>query len=609
MNVRKRILSVIAAAAMLGSACFSAGVPLGTFTAPAAISASAADNGVLSWTESENGVTINGFVDGVTMTSLEIPDTLGGKPVVAIGLTAFREKTELESVVIPKGVTMIGAQAFKGCSRLKHVELPDGLVQISSSAFRNCVALLEIKVPESVTDIQSKALGYQESDPISGFIIYGKAGTAAETYVKDENARNGKNNFTFIDTGNSREKGTLSIRDTYPTVYCLGNEIPLPDDTQIETTNVGAERTCTWYRGRSTDGMSEQIESPDAVGDYTLLVQVAETDAYTAAEALVDVHVQEHQFVEGICQVCGGYEDGIGARLAGNSLSLNGNIGVNFYMELDDGVLADSGAYLLFTYANGTTKKVLVQEARVDTQTAAGKTYYVFPCEVAAKEMTDTILAQMHLSDGRTGKRYAYTVKQYADYLLEHTEEQPAYEKAAPLVRAMLNYGAYAQLNFQHSQTTLANANFSESEKSVEQVTAQTLEAYRNQTVQQSDFVKLEGASLSLDSQTTLRLYFSCHGDAAIEDLRFFWGEQALTPQKSGNFYCVELSDIAAKNLGTAYTVRVTCGEASLDVQYSAMAYGYHVLQRDVSATRTQALKDTIAAMYLYYQAAKDYFA
>ena len=602
MNVRKRILSVIAVAAMLSSACFSAGAPLGTFTAPAAISASAEDNGVLSWTESENGVTINGFADGVTMTSLEIPDTLGGKPVVAIGLTAFREKTELESVVIPKGVTMIGAQAFKGCSNLSSVTLPEGLRTIVRKAFYNCTSLKKITIPKSVDDIGNQSLGYDDNGAISDFTIYGNAGTAAETYANT-------NGFTFIDTGNSREKGTLSIRDTYPTVYCLGNEIPLPDDTQIETTNVGAERTCTWYRGKSTGGMSEQVESPDAAGDYTLLVQVAETDAYTAAEALVDVHVQEHQWVEGICQVCGGYEDGIGARLAGNSLSLNGNIGVNFYMELDDGVLADSGAYLLFTYANGTTKKVLVQEARVDTQTAAGKTYYVFPCEVAAKEMTDTILAQMHLSDGRTGKRYAYTVKQYADYLLEHTEEQPAYEKAAPLVRAMLNYGAYAQLNFRHSLTTLANANFSESEKSVEQVTAQTLAAYRNQTVQQSDFVKLEGASLSLDSQTTLRLYFSCQGDAAIEDLRFFWGEQALTPQKSGNFYCVELSDIAAKNLGTAYTVRVTCGEASLDVQYSAMAYGYHVLQRNVSATRTQALKDTIAAMYLYYQAAKDYFA
>lgn len=599
MNVRKRILSVIAAAAMLGSACFSAGVPLGTFTAPAAISASA--EGEFTCDVTETGVTITSYSGSAT--SLEIPDTLDGKPVVAIGSRVFRDHTELESVVIPKGVTSIGLQAFYGCSNLSSVTLPEGLRTIVRKAFYNCTSLIEITIPKSVDDINDdQSLGYSDNGAIPGFTIYGKAGTAAETYANT-------NGFTFIDTGNSREKGTLSIRDTYPTVYCLGNEIPLPDDTQIETTNVGAERTCTWYRGRSTDGMSEQIESPDAAGDYTLLVQVAETDAYTAAEALVDVHVQEHQFVEGICQVCGGYEDGIGARLAGNSLSLNGNIGVNFYMELDDGVLADSGAYLLFTYANGTTKKVLVQEARVDTQTAAGKTYYVFPCEVAAKEMTDTILAQMHLSDGRTGKRYAYTVKQYADYLLEHTEEQPAYEKAAPLVRAMLNYGAYAQLNFQHSQTTLANANFSESEKSVEQVTAQTLEAYRNQTVQQSDFVKLEGASLSLDSQTTLRLYFSCQGDAAIEDLRFFWGEQALTPQKSGNFYCVELSDIAAKNLGTAYTVRVTCGEASLDVQYSAMAYGYHVLQRDVSATRTQALKDTIAAMYLYYQAAKDYFA
>ena len=101
MNVRKRILSVIAAAAMLGSACFTAGVPLGTFTAPAAISASA--EGEFTCDVTETGVTITSYSGSAT--SLEIPDTLDGKPVVAIGSRVFRDHTELESVVIPKGVT------------------------------------------------------------------------------------------------------------------------------------------------------------------------------------------------------------------------------------------------------------------------------------------------------------------------------------------------------------------------------------------------------------------------------------------------------------------------------------------------------------------------
>ena len=112
------------------------------------------------------------------------------------------------------------------------------------------------------------------------------------------------------------------------------------------------------------------------------------------------------------------YADGIGERLAGHSLSLTGNIGVNFYMELDDAVAADENAYMHFTLPNSNTQDVKIGQA--STRNISGKTYYVFQCEVAAKEMTDTITAQMFSGD-KSGEVYEYTVKEYADYILANT--------------------------------------------------------------------------------------------------------------------------------------------------------------------------------------------
>ena len=142
-----------------------------------------------------------------------------------------------------------------------------------------------------------------------------------------------------------------------------------------------------------------------------------------------------------VCSICGeetGFADGIGERLMGYSLSLEGDIGVNFYMELDDAVIADESAYMQFTLPNGDTPKVPVSEAA--QKTVGGKTYYVFKCNVAAKEMTSDIKAQ--LIDGeKSGTEYTYSVKDYADYLFEHTVDSDEYEKEAPLVRAILHTG------------------------------------------------------------------------------------------------------------------------------------------------------------------------
>jgi len=81
------------------------------------------------------------------------------------------------------------------------------------------------------------------------------------------------------------------------------------------------------------------------------------------------------------------FSDGIGERLTGYSVSLEGDIGVNFYMELDESVAASENAYMQFTLPNGDTPRVPVSEAA--QKTVGGKTYYVFKCNVSATSLSE----------------------------------------------------------------------------------------------------------------------------------------------------------------------------------------------------------------------------
>ena len=112
--------------------------------------------------------------------------------VKRIGCRAFYEKA-VGKVVIPDSVTTIEAEAFLDC-RLKEIEIPRSVTTIETWAFSGCEALREITIPESVTSIGIWAIGYREDlfhpwlDPIPlgrPVIIYGKKGSEAERYAKD----------------------------------------------------------------------------------------------------------------------------------------------------------------------------------------------------------------------------------------------------------------------------------------------------------------------------------------------------------------------------------------------------------------------------------------
>lgn len=70
-------------------------------------------------------------------TSLKLPDTIGGRPVMSIGSSAFYGMNKLESVELPSGLRTIGQNAFDKCTSLKQVIFPDTLESIGGYAFRD----------------------------------------------------------------------------------------------------------------------------------------------------------------------------------------------------------------------------------------------------------------------------------------------------------------------------------------------------------------------------------------------------------------------------------------------------------------------------------------
>jgi uncharacterized repeat protein (TIGR02543 family) len=104
-----------------------------------------------------NTITINGFVDGISMEVLNVPAQLstdqGYLPVVAIASGAFKENTTLTHVTLPDSVVTVGDEAFSGCVNLESVRLGSATTTLGASAFMNCAGLELMTLPGSVTTI------------------------------------------------------------------------------------------------------------------------------------------------------------------------------------------------------------------------------------------------------------------------------------------------------------------------------------------------------------------------------------------------------------------------------------------------------------------------
>ena len=267
------------------------------------------------------------------------------------------------------------------------------------------------------------------------------------------------------------------------------------------------------------------------------------------------------------------------AKFSGATLSLGGNIGVNFHMELDDSVVNDKNAYMQFTLPSGNTTKVMVSDAIMKNEN--GRTYYVFTCEVAAKEINDDITAQMIFGDGTASEKYSYSVKEYSDSILNSDYS----DETKTLVKKILDYGKYAKAYFSGGNLTTTSE--------INSVTADMLSDYTMKSIGTlSNGITYYGSSLLLESETTVRHYFKVAEGTDVSAYNFSGNK--------GNYYYIDITDISADKLDMACDTKI----GGYTVTYSPMSYIYAVLS---SEKASDSLKNVVRALYLYNQAVNAY--
>ena len=87
--------------------------------------------------------------------AVQVPGTLGGKPVASIGSSAFKDCTALEEIDLPDTVTKIWDSAFMGCTALWRVGGGRNLAEINNYAFHGCSSLKYVPDFESFGALKS----------------------------------------------------------------------------------------------------------------------------------------------------------------------------------------------------------------------------------------------------------------------------------------------------------------------------------------------------------------------------------------------------------------------------------------------------------------------
>ena len=200
----------------------------------------------------------------------------------------------------------------------------------------------------------------------------------------------------------------------------------------------------------------------------------------------------------------------------------------------------------------------------------------------------------MMVGDQEIGSPYSRSLEDYCVKIIKKN----AKPKSVALMKAMLNYGAAAQVLNNYKTDTLANRYLDDADKIL---TAVDATAYRFNMRGSEEGIEAVGKQLLLGSETTIRIGFRlAEGKTADEYTFTIDGKEAKPVYKDG-LYCLEVPNISAHKLDEFHTF--TCGGITLE--YCALSYVNSMMEKYTEGPSF----DLAVAIYNYSQATEAYIA
>lgn len=294
------------------------------------------------------------------------------------------------------------------------------------------------------------------------------------------------------------------------------------------------------------------------------------------------------------------------AVLKGLSLVLSDKIGMRVYVktftELEN---TDS---IVFSCA-GQTKQVTVADAdRMVITDVDGSNIrvLVFELELWTKQMTDDVTFHM-VVDGVNGASKTYSVRSYADQILAGNYS----DKEKNMVRAMLNYGGYAQNYLNYNTETLANSSIFDELPDPVQAEDPVLTDYDYTLTEAADTngFDIRQATLQLGTDVQLVYYYELIGGKTYNDFTF----ELVGSDKDLEFgydndkglNTVTIRHILPYELNQMFMLKVTPKNSSspvMTINYGPFSYCKAKIEHG-----STAIKNLCKSLYYYWEAASSF--
>ena len=277
-------------------------------------------------------------------------------------------------------------------------------------------------------------------------------------------------------------------------------------------------------------------------------------------------------------------------KIIGYSISLKGQIDVNFYLTIP---------YTLFKTGTFTLNGEKVTPVPCDKG-------YQLTLALPAKEMNREVVLKAFRANGsqiqitENGKNVwqcVYSVQQYLGQVIQNPGDLYA-PSLVELCQAMSDYGSYTQKFFGYDVEHAVDPYFPE------EVEALTVSGCELDIGEGTESIGFYGCSLLTRSETALRLYFRIKGELEEFGASIDGVETEVHDAGKGYLY-IELDNISAKDLANVHSFTVTKGDESLTVG-NCSAYSY--VQRVLESEKEDSLKMAAKALKRYGDLAKTYF-